>query len=226
VNETTLRNWVHAHLAEEARAADPVRVSRSEFEELRRLRAENAELRVEKEILREAAAYFARETIRSAASGSPAGHRGAWGDWRLCRVLGVSRSGFYAWANRPVSPRRQADQALTEAIGEIYVRSRCTYGAPRVHGELVRRGVRCGRKRVARLMRESGLAGVHARRRWRKARSGDIYVPDLVRRNFDPAGPDELQSADVTQFRTGEGWLYLAAVIDLWSRRAIGWPRR
>jgi transposase InsO family protein len=75
-------------------------------------------------------------------------------------------------------------------------------------------------------MRESGLAGVHARRRWRKARSGDIYAPDLVRRNFDPAGPDELQSADVTQFRTGEGWLYLAAVIDLWSRRAIGWPRR
>ena len=181
---------------------------------------------MEKEILREAAAYFARETIRSAASGSPVGHRGAWGDWRLCRVLGVSRSGFYAWANRPVSQRRQADQALTEAISEIYVRSRCTYGAPRVQGELTRLGVRCGRKRVARLMRESGLVGVHAWRRWRKARSADIYAPDLVRRNFDPAGPDELQSADVTQFRTGEGWLYLAAVIDLWSRRAIGWPRR
>jgi transposase InsO family protein len=91
-----------------------------------------------------------------------------------------------------------------------------------VHGELAHLGVRCGRKRVARLMRESGLVGVHARRRWRKARPGDSYVPDLVRRNFDPAGPDELWAADVTQFRTGEGWLYLAAVIDLWSRRAIG----
>jgi putative transposase len=92
-----------------------------------------------------------------------------------------------------------------------------------VHGELARRGVRYGRKRVARLMRESGLAGVHARRRWRKARPGGICAPDLVRRNFDPAGPDQLWAADVTQFRTGEGWLYLAAVIDLWSRRAIGW---
>ena len=92
-----------------------------------------------------------------------------------------------------------------------------------MHGELARLGVRCGRKRVARLMRESGLAGVHARRRWRKARSGDGRAPDLVQRNFGPAGPDQLWAADVTQFRTGEGWLYLAAVIDLWSRRAIGW---
>jgi len=95
-----------------------------------------------------------------------------------------------------------------------------------VHGELTRLGVRCGRKRVARLMRESGLVGVHARRRWRKAVPGDARAPDLVQRNFDPAGPDELWAADVTQYRTGEGWLYLAAVIDLWSRRAIGWTRR
>jgi len=92
-----------------------------------------------------------------------------------------------------------------------------------VHGELVRLGVCCGRKRVARLMRESGLVGVHARRRWRRAQPGDICAPDLVQRNFDPAGPDQLWAADVTQFRTGEGWLYLAAVIDLWSRRVIGW---
>lgn len=92
-----------------------------------------------------------------------------------------------------------------------------------MHGELARLGVRCGRKRVARLMRESGLVGVHARRRWRTARSGAVRAPDLVQRNFDPAGPDQLWAADVTQFRTGEGWLYLAAVIDLWSRRAIGW---
>src|SRR5262249_23651986 len=141
----------------------------------------------------------------------------------LCRVLRVSRSGFYAWQNRPVSPRRQADQALTEAICEIYAGSRCTYGAPRVHGALVLLGVRCGRKRVARLMRQSGLVGVHARRRWRTARPGAALAPDLVQRDFDPAGPDQLWAADVTQFRTGEGWLHLAAVIDLWSRRVIGW---
>lgn len=92
-----------------------------------------------------------------------------------------------------------------------------------MHGELARLGVRCGRKRVARLMRQSGLVGVHARRRWRNARATDARAPDLVQRNFDPAGPDQLWAADVTQFRTSEGWLYLAAVIDLWSRRAIGW---
>ena len=94
-----------------------------------------------------------------------------------------------------------------------------------MHGELARLGVRCGRKRVARLRRESGLAGVHARRRWRNARSGDGRAPDLVQRNFDPAGPDQLWAADVTQFRTGEGWLYLAAVIDLWSRRVAAMTR-
>lgn len=81
-----------------------------------------------------------------------------------------------------------------------------------MHGELARLGVRCGRKRVARLMAESGLVGVHARRRWRRARPGDARAPDLVRRDFDPAGPDQLWAADVTQFATGEGWLHLAAV--------------
>jgi transposase InsO family protein len=92
-----------------------------------------------------------------------------------------------------------------------------------VHGELTRLGVRCSRKRVARLMRAAGLVGVHARRRWRKGRPGDAHAPDLVQRNFDPTGPDQLWAADVTQFHTGEGWLYVAAVIDLWSRRVIGW---
>lgn len=94
---------------------------------------------------------------------------------------------------------------------------------PRVHDQLTHLGVRCGRKRVARLMRASGLVGVHARRRWRRGRPGEAHAPDLVGRNFDPAGPDELWAADVTQFRTGEGWLHLAAVLDLWSRRVIGW---
>jgi putative transposase len=94
---------------------------------------------------------------------------------------------------------------------------------PRVHDELVNLGVHCGRKRVARLMRRSGLVGVHARRRWRKGHSGEVHAPDLVSRDFNPTGPDELWAADVTQFRTGEGWLYLAAVIDLWSRRVVGW---
>jgi hypothetical protein len=138
------------------------------------------------------------------------------GPWGLTvRVLRVAEPSRF--------PKAPGGQALTTAIGEIYARSRRTYGAPGVHGELARLGGRCGRKRVARLMRESGLAGVHARWRWRNARSGAGRAPDLVQRNSGPAGPDQLWAADVTQFRTGEGWLYLAAVIDLWSRRAIGW---
>ena len=109
-------------------------------------------------------------------------------------------------------------------IAEIYQSSRCTYGAPRVHAELSRRGVRCGRKRVARLMRTHHLVGVHLRRRWRTAsHSAAVAGVDLVRRNFNPSGPNQLWAADVTQFHTGEGWLYLAVVLDLWSRRVIGW---
>jgi putative transposase len=116
-----------------------------------------------------------------------------------------------------------SDAELAGMIVEIHDRSRRTYGAPRVHAELVRLGWRCGRKRVARLMRSQQLVGVHARRRWRRGRPDAAVAPDLVQRNFNPTGPDRLWAADVTQFRTGEGWLHLAAVIDLWSRRVVGW---
>jgi putative transposase len=93
-----------------------------------------------------------------------------------------------------------------------------------VHAALSRLGVRCGRKRVARLMRLRHQVGVHARRRWRTAGSAaGVAGVDLVRRNVNPTGPNQLWAADVTQFRTGEGWLYLAAVLELWSRRVIGW---
>jgi Integrase core domain/HTH-like domain len=108
-------------------------------------------------------------------------------------------------------------------ILEIHERSRRTYGAPRVHAELRRLDQHCSRKRVARLMRTSGLVGVHARRRWRRGRPDVAPAPDLVNRHFTPSGPDQVWAADVTQFRTHEGWLHLAAVIDLWSRRIVGW---
>jgi putative transposase len=115
------------------------------------------------------------------------------------------------------------DTELVEVIVEIHHRSRCTYGAPRVHAELARLGRRCGIKRVARLMRTAGLVGVHARRRWRNGRPDVAPAPDLVDRDFSPSGPDQVWAADVTQFRTHEGWLHLAGVIDLWSRRVVGW---
>jgi transposase InsO family protein len=146
-----------------------------------------------------------------------------YGVKRLCRVLRVSRSGYYTWARRPPSAHRVRDDELGSLIGEIHRRSRTTYGAPRVHAELARLDQRCGRKRVARLMADAGLVGAHARRRWRTGRPDVAPAPDLVKRDFGPARADQLWAADVTQFRTQEGWLYFAGVVDLYSRRVVGW---
>ena len=145
---------------------------------------------------------------------------------RLARVLGVARAGYYAFTSRPASPRTLADQALTDQIQQLHARSRGTYGAPRVHAEL-RLGldIRVGRKRVARLMHVAGLQGCH-RRRGRGLTRRDpqaTSAPDLVERTFTPPAPDRLWVADITQQRTGQGWLYLAVVLDAFSRRIVGW---
>lgn len=143
----------------------------------------------------------------------------------MCRVLGVSPSGFYAWQDRPPSIRAQADATLQAQIYEIYLRSRRTYGTPRVHAELRALGVRCGRKRVARLMRGAGLVGAHRRRPPRTTRRDrDLAsAPDLVRRQFLRSEPNRLWVADITYVRTGSGWLYVAVVLDAFSRRVVGW---
>ena len=143
----------------------------------------------------------------------------------LCRVLGVSRAGFYAAVGRAPSRRAQRDAQLLEAIRDIHSRSRQTYGAPRVHAMLARRGVRVGRKRVARLMRSEGLSGLIKRRRGKTTIRvpGVATAPDLVRREWNPTEPNRLWVADITYVRTWEGWLYLAAVLDCHSRRCVGW---
>jgi putative transposase len=144
----------------------------------------------------------------------------------LCKVLSVSRSGYYEWRDRPPSRRSQQDVTLTAKIYEIHRRSRETYGSPRVHAELRSIGVRCGRKRVARLMRKEGLRGcIRGRRRKRTTRRNRRAVPaeDLVRRDFAAAGPDKLWTADITYVSTDEGFLYLAFVLDAYSRRLVGW---
>jgi putative transposase len=145
---------------------------------------------------------------------------------RLCRVLGVARAGYHAWASRPPSQRKLEDAYLGEQIRQIHARSRGTYGAPRVHAEL-RLGleVHVSRKRVARLLRDHGLVGVHRRRRHGSTRRDPTATPapDLGERNFLPPGPDRLWVADITQQRTGEGWLYLAVILDAFSRRVVGW---
>ena len=145
---------------------------------------------------------------------------------RLCRVLGVSRAGFYAWQDRPRSARAVADQQLTEQIRGIHQRSRGTYGAPRVHAELrLDHGVHVARKRVARLMRTAGLVGCHRRRRRGLTRRDPQAspAPDLVGRRFTAAAPDRVWTADITYVPTWQGWLYLAVVLDVYSRRVVGW---
>jgi putative transposase len=140
-----------------------------------------------------------------------------------CRVLGVSTSGYYEWRGRPPSRRALADRALSVQIREIHTRSRGTYGVPRVHAELrLGRGLRCGRKRVARLMRAERLSGVY-RRRGKHARPAAAVHDDLVQRRFQADAPNRLWLTDITEHPTREGKVYCAAVLDVYSRRIVGW---
>jgi putative transposase len=143
----------------------------------------------------------------------------------MCRALKVSDSAYYAWRKASPSARALADAVISEKITGIHRDSRGTYGVPRVHFELAAdHDIRCGRKRVARLMRAAGLQGVHRRRRIGLTRRDPNAEPsdDLVERNFDPGEPNRLWVADITQQRTWEGWLYVAVVIDAFSRRVVG----
>ncbi len=143
----------------------------------------------------------------------------------MCRVLGVARAGYYAWTCRGVSARAQRDQLLATQIAAAYARSRATYGAPRVHAERRAGGTRCARKRVARLMRAAGLVGRHRRRRsgTTVAEPTHTPAPNLVARDFAAPGPNRLWIGDITYLPTREGWLYLAVLLDVASRRIVGW---
>ncbi len=143
----------------------------------------------------------------------------------LCRTLGVSRSGYYAWRRRSPSQRARFDAVLLEKIETIHRNSRASYGAPRVHAELGALGIRCARKRVARLMRRAGLKGCLRGRRMRTTHCKALQqaAPDLVNRNFASEEPDRLWVADITYVRSGEGFLYLAFILDACSRKIVGW---
>lgn len=143
----------------------------------------------------------------------------------MCRVLDVSRSGFYAWRTRRPSSRATQDEALACEIAAAHRRSRGTYGSPRVHAELRANGRLVGRKRVARIMRRVGLAGL-TRRRYRCTTDSNHRQPvakNLVKRQFDVQAPNHVWVADITYVWTWEGWLYLAVIVDLFSRRVVGW---
>ncbi|GEL75750.1 transposase [Myxococcus virescens] len=143
----------------------------------------------------------------------------------LCRVLGVSESGYHAWLTRLPSKRAVADAQLVERIRAIHARSRQTYGAPRIHAELAAEGVCIGRKRVARLMRAANLQGVSQRTACTTTIRDERVrpAPDLVDRRFEAPGPDQVWVADITYVPTWGGFLYLAVVMDVWSRKIVGW---
>jgi putative transposase len=143
-----------------------------------------------------------------------------------CELLGVSESGYWAWLRRPPSDRELGDAWLLERIRAIHVSSSGRYGAPRVHAVLRREGIRVGEKRVARLMALAGLQGAHQRRSRKGCTTGVEGVEpcgDLVGRDFAPDAPDRVWAADIKPIKTREGWLDLAAVQDLFSRRIVGW---
>jgi putative transposase len=143
---------------------------------------------------------------------------------KLCRALDVSPSGFYASCAREPSARARSDADLTLKIHAIHEQSRATYGVPRVHAMLSAEGIHVGKKRVARLMKLAGLEGISRRRKYRSTRDKDARpAPDLVDRNFVATAPNQLWVADITYVPTWVGFLYLAVVLDVYSRRIVGW---
>lgn len=155
-----------------------------------------------------------------------ASHESQYSVKRMCQMLDVSRSGYYAWRNRPDSQRAQANDRLLVRIREEYQLSRKTYGSPRIHTALRKKGVTCSRKRVAHLMRLDHIAARRARKRVPRTthRNPDaIPAPNLLNQDFSSPAPDRKWVSDITYIDTAEGWLYLAAILDLFSRRVVGW---
>jgi putative transposase len=152
-------------------------------------------------------------------------HRGRWPVRLMCRVLAVSPGGYYDWRGRPASARTQRHEALVVAIKAIHGEVKARYGSPRIHAELAARGQACCVNTVARLMRGHGIVA-KTRRKFRCTTDSNHDRPvaaNLVDRNFEPTAVNQTWTADITYISTGEGWLYLAAVEDLYSRKVVGW---
>jgi transposase InsO family protein len=152
-------------------------------------------------------------------------HRDEYPIVRMCKVLDVSSSGYYAWRGRPPSAREMANRELFQKIKAVYNESHGTYGSPRIYRKLKERGVACSENRVARLMRLRGLRAKQTKRykTTTKRRQTDPVAPNVLKRDFEADRPDQKWLTDITYIWTREGWLYLAAVLDLYSRRIVGW---
>ena len=144
----------------------------------------------------------------------------------MCRALDVSESGYYAWKERPASEHEREDARIAAEIQQIFHTSRQTYGSPRIHAELAKRGINCGRKRVVRLMQALGLSALPKKSRkpqMTKSNPSARFAPNLLNRDFHADAPNTKWVTDCTMVPTAEGWLYLAVVLDLFSRRVVGW---
>jgi len=153
-------------------------------------------------------------------------HEGKHTVKRMCNALGIGRSGYYFWRKGRTSPQKQANQELLAQIKEIHQASRRTYGSPRVHMALKRKGMLCGRNRVARLMRMHQMVGQKPRRRYpvtTQSQAGALAAPNLLKQDFTADRPNQKWVADITYIDTAEGWLYLSPVLDLYSRMVVGW---
>jgi putative transposase len=151
-------------------------------------------------------------------------HRNEFSIQLMCRLLGVARAGYYAWLDHPISNRAQEDARLLRLIRASFIASRGIYGAPRVFQDLRERGETCSKHRVGRLMRENGLRALHGyRTRHIPVTKPQALIPNLLQRQFTVLRPNEAWVTDITYIRTWQGWLYLAVVMDLFSRRIVGW---
>ena len=156
-------------------------------------------------------------------------HRNVWPVRVMCRTLSISASGYYAWRARPECRRALANRALLDDIRLVHAQSSGCYGSPRVHAALRRRGRPVGRSRIERLMRRAGLRGLAAlprRTRTTDSRHGCPIAPNRLQRDFTAQAPDQIWLADLTYIPTGEGWLYLAAILDMHTRKIVGWCMR
>ncbi|WP_420632750.1 IS3 family transposase [Candidatus Palauibacter sp.] len=222
---TAIRRWVEQADLDEGRRTDGL--TTAERKEVRELKRELRRVKIERDILAKGHGLVRQGERIDPPRGFrfAVDHQAMYPVRVMCRLLGLSPSGYYAWRKREPSRRARENAALSAEIVEIHAMSGGTYGAPRVHAELKARGREASVGRVARLMRAAGVEGVSRRRKGRttKRAAESKPAPDLVERDFSASGADELWVADITYVPTWAGWLYLAVVLDAWSRRIVGW---
>ncbi|WP_425434990.1 IS3 family transposase [Loktanella atrilutea] len=217
---STLTRW----LSQERDAREPSEAPVDVHAELKRLRRENAVLKQERDILKKGRGLL-RERDKSMTFGFIEAEKASFPISRMCRALGVSQSGFFAWQDRPACRRQQQDMVYLAHIRTAFALSNGTYGSPRMHRDLIDEGHEIGRHRTARLMRENRLIARQKRRFKRTTDSEHAWpvAPNLVAQDFAADGPDQKWGADISYIWMAEGWLYLAVVLDLFSRRVVGW---